>query len=177
MADTKTCRYCGNIIDSSAQNCPYCGRYLYKKSDNSELVCAECKAPVNTDDNFCQACGAVFSLPKNDITIPIEPPKGNLLGIPYNIIILLTSFAASIAITLFVTVGKETNVGQMFLVFGIAFVAAIVSFYIYFLPSIIAIEKNHKNTSFIYLLNLLLGITVIGWFLTLILALQSEQKA
>ena len=173
MADTKLCRYCGNVIPRNAQNCGYCGKYLMKKHDNPDLVCEQCKAPVNTDDNFCQECGAIFGLP--DVEIVAEPPKGNMMGIPYNIGILLKSFAAAIAITLFMTADKDASVGNMFLIFGISFVAAEVLFYIYFLPTIIAIEKNNPNICVIYICNLLFGITVIGWFVTLIMGLSSEQ--
>jgi len=176
MGQTKICRYCGNIVYSDAQTCEFCGKYLLKKHDNPDLYCAKCKAPVNTDDNYCQNCGAVFCIPENNTNIKEEPAKGNLIGIPYNIGILFTSFAASFAITVFLTAGKETSFGQNSIYFCIAFIVAEIFFYIYFLPSIIAIEKNHPNIYPIYFCNLILGITIIGWFVTLFFALQSKQK-
>ena len=57
----------------------------------------------------------------------------------------------------------------------IAFIVSEIVLYVYFLPSVIAIENNHTNTYFIYVFNLLLGITVIGWFAALIFALQSKE--
>ena len=174
MGQTKICRYCGNVIDVDAENCEYCRKYLYKEHDNKDLFCAKCKAPVNTDDNFCQKCGAVFNIPdENEFNQPVEH---NVNGIPYNIGILLTSFAISIAATVFAAVGKETTVGGNCVFFGIAFIIAEIFLYIYFLPSIIAIENNRPNTLLIYICNLLLGVTVIGWFFALILSLQSNQK-
>ena len=174
MAQTKMCRYCGNIIDIDAQTCRFCGKYLMKPHDNPDLVCEKCKSPVNTDDNFCQRCGAIFSLPEKEYYE--EPPEGNILGIPYNIGILLTAFAASIAITVFYTSGKDTSLGANCIFFSIAFVATEILFYIYFLPSILAIEKNNPNALLIYICNLLLGITIIGWLVTLIMALRSKPK-
>ncbi|MBR6127540.1 superinfection immunity protein [bacterium] len=174
MADTKICRYCGNVIPRNAENCGYCGKYLLKKHDNPDLVCEECKAPVNTDDNFCQECGAIFGLP--EVVINPEPYKGNMLGIPYNIGILLTSFAASIAVTVFATSGKDMTTGGYALFFSIAFIVSEIVLYIYFLPSILAIEKNNPNALMIYICNLLFGITIIGWFVTLIMGLQSNEN-
>ena len=174
MGDTKICRYCGNVIYSDAANCEYCKKYLLKPHDNPELYCKKCKAPVNTDDNFCQNCGAVFNIPEEIIEVP---SKGNIIGIPYNIGILLTAIAAGIAITVFGTSGKDVTTGGYFLYFIIGFIVAEIFFYIYFLPTILAIEKNNKNIYLIYFCNLLLGITVVGWFITLLLALNSKQKA
>ena len=174
MGHTKICRYCGNVIDKEAQTCEYCGNYLLKEHDNKDMFCAKCKAEVNTDDNFCQHCGAIFNL---EAAKQIEiKPRRNINGIPDNIGILLTSIALSIAATVFNAGGKEMTLGGNVLFFSIAFIAAEVLLYIYFLPSIIAIENNHRNVYFIYVCNLLFGITVIGWFVVLVFAMQSGQK-
>lgn len=41
-------------------------------------------------------------------------------------------------------------------------------FAFYFLPSLIAFLRNHKNKLAIFLLNLLLGWTVLGWVVSLV---------
>jgi len=51
-----------------------------------------------------------------------------------------------------------------FLIFGCAF---------YFLPAIIAAVRHTHNSTGIFLLNLFLGWTVIGWFVALLMALCS----
>lgn len=170
----KICRYCGQIIDRYAQNCEFCGRYLMKPHDNPDLVCIKCKAPVNTDDNFCQKCGAIFKIPENNEDE--HSIQHNIAGIPYHIGILLTSFAVAFAVTVFCNVGKETIIGGDLVFFSIAFVVSEILLYIYFLPSIIAIENNHTNACLIYVCNLLLGVTVVGWFVALVLALQSNSN-
>lgn len=175
MGQTKICRYCGNVIYKEDQTCEYCGKYLLKEHDNKDLFCAKCKAPVNTDDNFCQNCGAVFNLPDEDLTD--LPKRRNIAGIPYNIGIFLTSLALGFAIMVYAASGKEMTTGDYFIYYAVAFVVSEIFLYIYFLPSIIAIENNHSNTFLIYICNLLFGITIIGWFVTLIIAIQSNENA
>jgi zinc transporter ZupT len=46
---------------------------------------------------------------------------------------------------------------------------------IYFLPGLIAHEKNRKNTTAIFVLNLLTGWTVIGWIIALVWALTEDK--
>ena len=174
MADTKICRYCGNVIPFNSENCRYCGKYLFKEHDHPDLYCKKCKSEVNTDDNFCQKCGAVFNIPEETYDVPIN--NRNLAGIPYNIGILFTSIAISIAATLVAATGKDSSVGQLSITFGVAFILAEIFLYIYFLPSILAIENNHPNTYFIYVCNLLFGVTIIGWFIVLVLAMQSKDQ-
>ncbi len=47
---------------------------------------------------------------------------------------------------------------------------------IYFLPFIIANSKNKKNTGAIFVLNLVLGWTFIGWFVALIWSLTHGDE-
>lgn len=46
---------------------------------------------------------------------------------------------------------------------------------IYFVPSIIAFFRNSENKGWIFLINLFLGFTVIGWFVSLFLALTKNN--
>lgn len=45
---------------------------------------------------------------------------------------------------------------------------------IYFLPTIIAYERGHKNTLAIFVLNILLGWSIIGWAIALIWAVLKD---
>lgn len=47
---------------------------------------------------------------------------------------------------------------------------------IYFIPTIIAFSRNHSNKGGIFLVNLLLGWTFIGWLASLIWSLSSTGK-
>ncbi len=46
----------------------------------------------------------------------------------------------------------------------------------YFIPTMIAILRKKKNTLAIFLLNLLLGYTLVGWLIALIWAVMYEDK-
>ncbi len=52
--------------------------------------------------------------------------------------------------------------------------AGLIGVGLYFLPSLVAVARHTHNTTGIFLLNLLLGWTGIGWFIALILALCSS---
>ena len=54
-------------------------------------------------------------------------------------------------------------------VFGI--IGFIISLVLYFLPTIIAVVRHHRNLLAIVLVNIFLGWTVIGWFVALIWAI------
>jgi len=47
-------------------------------------------------------------------------------------------------------------------------------FFMYFLPSIIAVVRSKRDTLAIFLLNLFLGWSVIGWFVALIWAAKND---
>jgi hypothetical protein len=47
-------------------------------------------------------------------------------------------------------------------------------FAMYFLPSIVAVARNKRDTSAILLLNLFLGWSVIGWIVALIWAVKTD---
>jgi hypothetical protein len=47
-------------------------------------------------------------------------------------------------------------------------------FVMYFLPSIIALARSKRDTLAIFLLNLFLGWSVIGWFVALIWAAKND---
>jgi len=173
MGQTKICRFCGQVIYSEAQTCEFCKRNL-NIPNTKDMFCVKCKSPVNVDDNYCQRCGAIFNIPEtNDYEVPV---RHNMNGIPYNIGILLTSFAASFAITVFATAGKDVSIGMMAIYYVAAFIISEIFLYIYFLPTIMAIENNKPNALFIYICNLLLGVTIIGWFVTLIFSFPSSQN-
>ncbi|MGE5083423.1 MAG: superinfection immunity protein [Acidobacteriota bacterium] len=50
-------------------------------------------------------------------------------------------------------------------------------FVMYFLPSIIALARNKRDTLAIFLLNLFLGWSVIGWIFALVWAAKSDVAA
>ena len=49
------------------------------------------------------------------------------------------------------------------------------SFLMYFLPSIVALARSKRDLLAIFLLNLFLGWSVIGWVVCLVWALKTDQ--
>lgn len=64
---------------------------------------------------------------------------------------------------------------HMYALFFFHFFAAWLA--MYFLPTIIAIARSKRDTLAIFLLNLFLGITVIGWIVALIWAAKHDNPA
>jgi hypothetical protein len=52
----------------------------------------------------------------------------------------------------------------------------ILSILIYFIPSYIAVKKDHKNKAGIILLNLFLGWSVIGYIVSLVWAMSNPRE-
>ncbi len=51
---------------------------------------------------------------------------------------------------------------------------AVLIFAFYFLPTLIAFLRQHKNKLAIFLLNLLLGWTVLGWVVSLVWSVRAK---
>ena len=49
----------------------------------------------------------------------------------------------------------------------------ILSIFIYFIPTIIACKKDHKNKMIIFVVNLLSGYSIIGWIISFVWALSN----
>lgn len=50
-------------------------------------------------------------------------------------------------------------------------------FFVYFLPSIIALARSKRDTLAIFLLNLFLGWSIIGWIVALVWAAKNDVPA
>ena len=50
-------------------------------------------------------------------------------------------------------------------------------FFTYFLPSIVALMRSKRDTFAIFLLNLFLGWSVVGWFVALVWAFKHDVAA
>ncbi len=49
-------------------------------------------------------------------------------------------------------------------------------FVMYFLPSIVALARSKRDTFLIFLLNLFLGWSIIGWVIALVWALRQDYQ-
>lgn len=65
------------------------------------------------------------------------------------------------------------------MLFSITFIISLIISLVlfgYFIPTIIALLRKKKNALPIFILNLLLGITFIGWVTALVWSLMYEEK-
>lgn len=66
---------------------------------------------------------------------------------------------------------------DVFLIVSFWFIIIVIAVSIYFIPSIIAFKRGHKNRFAIFLLNFLLGLTSIGWVIALVWAVTNSQDS
>lgn len=57
---------------------------------------------------------------------------------------------------------------------GSEWILILLAFILYFLPTIIAANRKKSNTGAIFVLNLFLGWTMVGWIISLVWALSSD---
>ena len=86
------------------------------------------------------------------------------------IVVILVVLVAALAI-----IGDRTP--SVSLGFAIAkFFLLIVLAILYFLPAIVALNRDHRNTQAIFALDLLAGWTVIGWIVALVWAYTAVRE-
>lgn len=56
------------------------------------------------------------------------------------------------------------------------FTAILIFLFIYFIPTIVAFSRGHKNALAIFILNLFLGYTFVGWVIALIWAVYNGEQ-
>ena len=55
------------------------------------------------------------------------------------------------------------------------FLAWLILLFIYFIPTVVAYSRNHTNALAIFILNLFLGYTLVGWVIALIWAVYKKD--
>ena len=147
---TKKCVFCGQEIAHSAKKCKHCGKWL----DEQERVCPYCLEKIPLSAKKCSHCGSVVERKKSELV------KAFVLIV--NILIVI--------IGLILEVLGNGNGAGLFSVLVLVVLASL-----YFLPALIADNKMHKHTNFIFLLNLLFGWTFFAWIGALIWACISDD--
>jgi len=57
----------------------------------------------------------------------------------------------------------------------IVILLVLLSIYLYFLPSVIAVKRNHRNLAGIIVLNIFLGWTLLFWVASLVWSLSYQE--
>lgn len=174
---TKFCCFCGKEISINAKKCKYCGRWLNDTNDNvkhlnipqkeEEVVqnktetkkqCPFCCQMIPSNARKCQYCGEWISETDN----PQELCPGFFVfqSFAYAIFILLT-IGFSLGINLFSG-----------LLIGLC---CFITYWLYFIPTYVALYREHRKTTAIFIINLILGETFIGWVVALVWALSGDR--
>jgi hypothetical protein len=143
--------------------------------------CPTCAQPIEYDargaewEISCPSCSTPFLLPRGDSqpeTVPVaaaEPlpePERRRVSPALLKCLLFSGLLFAGALVAMKFKNEELARGIVIIGFGGA---------IYFLPSLVARGRNHRNESAIVLINLLLGWTLIGWVVALVWSVYVEK--
>lgn len=70
----------------------------------------------------------------------------------------------------------ENYTKALFIAIFIVISIVLILITLYFIPSIIAIKKKHKDLSKILMINTFLGWTIVGWIISLVIVINKQKK-
>ncbi len=70
----------------------------------------------------------------------------------------------------------ENYTKALFIAIFIVISIVLIFITLYFIPSIIAIKKKHKDLSKILMINTFLGWTIVGWIISLVIVINKQKK-
>ena len=192
MNNSKPCQYCGEEIKKIAIKCKHCGSMLNEisvdklptekiKTDNLPIVGIVAIFLSIAGLYMSQIAGAILIILAFIVSIMAINKREKKIGwisLIFSFLLMSVIFSNSMDIEKILhsfngdqiqqySTGYVTNdfgSGILILIF--------ISFVIYFLPSIIAFSRSHRNRWIIFLINLIFGATLIGWLITFIWSLN-----
>ena len=127
-------------------------------------TCPYCCKEIPLKAKKCQYCGEWIINKK-------ELRKENNI---FKVFSIICFFFFCIFVAIYITnMGTGSETEDTLLITGIV---GCVAYYLYFLPTVIATKKKHSNTTAIFLINLLLGFTIIGWIVALIFSVMEDKN-
>lgn len=70
----------------------------------------------------------------------------------------------------------ENYTKALFIAIFIVISIVLILITLYFIPSIIAIKKRHKDLFKILMINTFLGWTIVGWIISLVMVINKQKK-
>lgn len=131
-------------------------------------ICPKCEYTRKVSDTIvpeteCPSCGVVyakFTQPHRAL-VPVPPASPR---------VTLADRIITVSIFVIASTGLYAASKWLHSSVGLGFVALAALICIYFVPSIVAESRRHRNKNAIFILNLLLGWTFLGWVAALVWA-------
>jgi hypothetical protein len=171
--------------------------------EETAMFCAECGKPYPEAAKFCRSCGAPTAGATRD-TQSASPPSGssraNLhwtvlrnrseyrsltelqkfdvwFGVCYTVLSLAALLLCALACVLEVTgvIAADEDIGRIFLGWTAVYGLFQTGFWLYVLPTKLAVRRSRSNRMAIFALDFLLGWTLVGWAVSLSWALASKE--
>lgn len=179
---TKTCPFCGEEIMSTAKKCKHCGEWLdYQDSpeQNQIIHCAFCGKAVSVSAEKCPNCGEWLKDENAELSCGCGlKNRATQAVINFSIFVAVVVFV----VCLYATCTEQMTPEQMTNSIITTIVAPLVSFvvcflvtYLYFLPTVSAVARNHPQVMPIFLVNCFFGETVLGWVACMVWATTHRQ--
>lgn len=191
--EIKFCPFCGGEILKIAKKCRHCGKWLPKEEQKAECeslkTCPFCLGQVSTNEKKCLHCGEWLDnseqksietkkcpsccneIPKDAKKCPhcgewLEKKENKAVGCFINISIWGIVIVAFL-VTIILGSHAEGIVNLLALI--------VLCIWLYFLPSEIANINKHRQTLWIFIINLFFGWSVIGWIALLVWACSDDN--
>jgi hypothetical protein len=192
MDNTKSCQYCGEAIKTIAIKCKHCGSMLNEisvdklptekiKTDNLPIVGIVAIFLSIAGLLMSQIAGAILvilAFIASIMAINKGEKKIGWISLIFSFLLMSVIFSNSMNINEILNALKRDEVQQYSSGYSVndfgsgILILIFISFVIYFLPSIIAFSRSHRNRWIILLINTIFGATIIGWLITFIWSLN-----
>ncbi len=145
-------------------DCPHCQNEVNIPA-NMEVACPSCRQPVIAETRLA-------SVPKPSLLHAALHYQGGTVMFVILLVVLIPVVSA-VSWFCFPYLPELKNVNHLLQGGPLLFVALM----LYFIPALIASSRRASNAGLIFVLNLLAGVTIIGWVAAFIWAAVDKQKA
>lgn len=174
--ETKTCPFCSEEILVTAKKCKHCGEWINTNNIQTQATminCPFCGKSVSADAEKCPNCEEWLKDENSELSCGYGLDNiATKYILNFSIIVSILTF-----IILFLGTFSSENIEQV--LYGllislitplIVFIICFIATYVYFLPTVFAVSKNHPQIQPIFLINFFFGETGIGWIVCMVWA-------